>query len=97
MKKCGRPNQNGEQPLWMLARVTLAVYGFDAARRAGAKYFAAIQAAVPFVRELHPTLGLLVSKADPSDYVVVPLRDGTVGKVKILWTAAIGPRPTYPR
>lgn len=118
MKKCGRPNQNGEQPMWMLLRVTLAVYAFDKARRAGAKYFAALQAAVAFVRAVHPKmpvsetevkrilgcwrssrrqLGLLVSKADPSDYVVVPLRDGTVGKVKVLWTAAIGPRPTYPR
>jgi hypothetical protein len=118
MKKCGRPNQNGEHPIWMLVRVTLAVYGFHQARRAGAKHFAAIQAAVAFVRALHPEmpvsetevrriladwqssrrpLGLLVSEADPSDYVVTFLRDGSVGKVNVLWTAAIGPRPTYPR
>jgi len=40
MKKRGRPNQYGEQPIWMLVRVTLAIFGYDEARKAGAKHLA---------------------------------------------------------
>ncbi len=117
MKKRGRPNQNGQQPMWMLERATLAVRGYDEARKAGEKHDAAIKEAVRFIKAEHPRMpasetevkrilagfrssrrpvGLLVSKPE-SAFCMVPSRDGRVVEVKVLWMAAVGPRPVYPR
>ena len=54
MEKRGRPRKNGEQPIWMLDRVTLVVYAYDQAREAGEKHMAAITEAVEFIRENRP-------------------------------------------
>jgi len=56
MKKAGRPKKNGEQPVWMLDRVTLVLHAYDKARKAGAKHMAAIAEAVEFTRENRPRM-----------------------------------------
>ncbi len=56
MEKPGRPRKNGEQPMWMLGRATLAVYGYDQARKAGEKHMAAITEAVRLIRATHPRM-----------------------------------------
>jgi hypothetical protein len=53
MERRGRPRKNGEQPMWMLERATLAVYGYDQARKAAEKHMAAITCAVKLIRATH--------------------------------------------
>lgn len=115
MNTRGRPKKNGLQPSWMLQRVTLVVYAYGRAREAGDKHFAAIQAAVRYVRKTAPGMpvsetevrrilavwrsnqnlsALSVTKPEPpNDTITLP--NGRV--VRKLWTAALGPRPIYPR
>jgi hypothetical protein len=115
MKKPGRPRKNGEQPLWMLERDTVAVYAYDEARKAGEKHSVAISEAVKFIRDTNPgmpisetevkrtlahwrskerTSCLFVSKPDPEHNTLI-LPYGW--KVRILYTASVGPRPVYAR
>jgi hypothetical protein len=56
MERLGRPRKNGEQPMWMLVRATLAVYGYDQARKAGEKHMAAITSAVRLIRATRPRM-----------------------------------------
>lgn len=55
MKKPGRP-KNGVQPSWMLGRVTMAVYAYDLARKAGEKHSVAVSEAVTYIRETAPRM-----------------------------------------
>jgi hypothetical protein len=114
MKKRGRPKTNGGKPPWVLRRITLVVYAYDRARKAGEKHEAAVDEAVKFVRtrkakmpisgtEVKRILAdwrpsrkprvLLVSKSDPKECIRLP--DGRV--FRRTFTAAVGPRPFYPR
>jgi hypothetical protein len=62
MKKRARPKQNGESPIWMLARETLAVYGYDLARSAGDKHSEAVKEAVRLIRQIRP--GMPISETE---------------------------------
>jgi hypothetical protein len=54
MAKPGRPIRNEYQPMWMLIRVTLAVFAYQAARKTGEKHSVAIAEAVKGVQETLP-------------------------------------------
>jgi hypothetical protein len=42
MNKPGRPKKNGQKPMWMLERDTLAIYACGRAREAGEKHSVAV-------------------------------------------------------
>lgn len=56
MKKLGRPKKNGQKPMWMLKRVTLAIYAYGRARDAGEKHIVAIGEAVKHIRDKCPRM-----------------------------------------
>jgi hypothetical protein len=62
MAKRRRPRKHGKKPAWMLHRITIALMGYDQARRAGEKHSAALAEGVKAVRERLP--GKPMSKSE---------------------------------
>ncbi len=56
MRKAGRPRKNGLQPVWVLQRVTLALFAYERAREAGEKHCVAVSEAVKYIRKIAPTM-----------------------------------------
>jgi hypothetical protein len=56
MNMRGRPRKNGQQPMWILRRETLVLYGYDEARRVGEKHDAAVKEAVTYVKSIDPLM-----------------------------------------
>ena len=56
MKARGRPQKNGQKPMWMLGRATLVVYAYGRARDGGNKHSVAISEAVKYIRDTAPTM-----------------------------------------
>src|SRR5579862_7805438 len=54
MRKRGRPTKNGQQPAWMVERATLAIWGYEDARRKGEKHAVAVEEGVQRVRRWAP-------------------------------------------
>ncbi len=81
MEKRGRPRKNGEQPIWMLDRVTLVVYAYDQAREAGEKHMAAITEAVEFIRENRPWIESFPNRSEtnPGELAVKAQTGWSVG------------------
>jgi len=62
MKKPGRPKKNGQKFMWMLKRVTLAIYSYGLARDAGEKHSVAIHEAVKYIRDKCPWMPISESE-----------------------------------
>jgi hypothetical protein len=56
MNKPGRPRKNGQQDMYILERITLALFAYGRARDAGEKHSVAISEAVKYVRETIPAM-----------------------------------------
>lgn len=56
MGKPGRPKKNGLQPIWVLQRVTLALFAYERAREAGEKHCVAVREAVKYIRQNAPRM-----------------------------------------
>jgi hypothetical protein len=56
MHKVGRPSKNGLQPMWVLQRVTLAVFAYERARESGEKHSVAVTEAVKYIRQTAPRM-----------------------------------------
>ena len=56
MNDSGRPRKNGLQPMYMLERITLAIFAYGRARNAGEKHSVAISEAVKYIRKTAPTM-----------------------------------------
>jgi hypothetical protein len=56
MKKPGRPKKNGQKPMWVLERETLAIYAYGRCRDAGEKHLVAILEAVKYIRDTAPAM-----------------------------------------
>lgn len=113
MAKRGRPNKNGESPMWMLARETRLLFGYHRARCTGEKHSASLKKAVAYVNKTMP--GIACSETEvrralarwqsshSATGLIVSKADPsnsalTLGlPVRVLLVAARGPRPTYPR
>jgi hypothetical protein len=63
MRKRGRPAKNGLKDSRALSRVLAVLHSYDQARAEGEKYSVAIDEAIAFVRQLHPTMRISQTEA----------------------------------
>ncbi|MGA8211963.1 MAG: hypothetical protein WB799_00110 [Candidatus Sulfotelmatobacter sp.] len=70
MKKPGRPRKNGQKPMWMLMRDTLAIYAYGLARDVGEKHIVAILEAVKHIRDSCPRM---------------PISETEVNRILVAW------------
>jgi hypothetical protein len=56
MNKVGRPPKNGQQPMWVLERITLALFAYERAREQGEKHCVAVSEAVKYIRQTAPRM-----------------------------------------
>lgn len=98
MAKRGRPRAGGKKPGWMLIRALVALEAFDQARRAGEKYFFAIEETVKAVRETIPEMPIsgtevkrVLAEFQPNDAAKVFL----VTKTASTWSVSIGSTPRF--
>jgi hypothetical protein len=54
--KLGRPKADGRQPFMVVERLSLVLFAYDLARKAGMKHSMAIMAAVEYVKTIAPAM-----------------------------------------